>query len=290
MRQQTRDDYEERIVRAQLYIHHHLDDDLSLEKLASISNFSPFHFHRIFNAMTGESVKQYIRRIKLERAALEVRHTRAAITTIAFRAGYETHEAFTRAFKGVFGASPSKYRSNYHNTIDIDSTERTLTLIIKAKGTISMNVKIENLPKMTVASARHVGAYKNCCQAWQTLCSEKSVMSSMATPPMFIGICYDDPDVTEEDNIRYDACITVNESFQSTGMINKQTIKGGKFAILRHTGSYNNLHNCYRQLYGEWLPQSGYEPKSEPSLEIYRNSPEDTPEDKLITDICIPLQ
>jgi len=71
MRAETEQSYKERVLRVLMYIHSHLDETMSLEDLAGIAHFSPFHFHRIFRGMTGESVKEHIRRLRLERAAFE---------------------------------------------------------------------------------------------------------------------------------------------------------------------------------------------------------------------------
>src|SRR5947209_7922291 len=98
MKPSTEQDYRERIVRVVLHIQRHLDDELDLDRLASVAAFSRFHFHRIFRGMTGETVYAYVRRIRLERAAGQLKHLDQPITEIALNAGFEAHESFTRAF------------------------------------------------------------------------------------------------------------------------------------------------------------------------------------------------
>ena len=83
-----------------MHIQHHLDEAVSLDELAALAHFSPYHFHRIFRGMVGESVMEHVRRLRLERAAHRLKFSDEPITRIAFEAGYETHEAFTRAFGG----------------------------------------------------------------------------------------------------------------------------------------------------------------------------------------------
>src|SRR6266700_2976443 len=107
----THDTYRQRILTVQLFIQGHLDEDLSLDRLARVAHFSPFHFHRIFRALGGEAVSEYVRRLRLEAAAFVLSSTDRPVTVVAFDAGYGTHEAFTRAFRQMFGVSPSQYRA-----------------------------------------------------------------------------------------------------------------------------------------------------------------------------------
>src|SRR5262245_60431909 len=106
MRTTTQQDYEQRILRVLLHIQSHLDHALDLDELASLAHFSPHHFHRIFRGMVGEPVMEHVRRLRLERSAFQLKTTSRPVTQIAFDAGYETHEAFTRAFRAMFRESP----------------------------------------------------------------------------------------------------------------------------------------------------------------------------------------
>ena len=102
MKSETQQTYQERILKVLVYIQNHLDETLSLEELAGVAHFSPYHFHRIFRGMVGESLMEHVRRLRLERAAHRLKFTDSPVTRIAFEAGYETHEAFTRAFRALF--------------------------------------------------------------------------------------------------------------------------------------------------------------------------------------------
>src|SRR5512135_2703266 len=108
----TLHDYKRRLLRVLVHIQQHLDDALGLPELAGLACFSPYHFHRIFKGMVGESVKEHIRRLRLERAASRLKLGTASVTSIALDAGYESHEAFTRSFRSVFGVSPSQFRTS----------------------------------------------------------------------------------------------------------------------------------------------------------------------------------
>src|SRR5437660_11646978 len=111
MKTSTEQDYHQRIVRTLLYIQQHLDDALKLEQVAGVAAFSTFHFHRIFRGLVGETMKEYVRRLRLERAARDLERLEEPITQIALQAGLAAHECFTRAFGDMFGRSPSAYRT-----------------------------------------------------------------------------------------------------------------------------------------------------------------------------------
>src|SRR5437763_11130066 len=113
MRSQTEQAYRERVLRVLVYIQNYLDEALALDDLAAVAHFSPYHFHRIFRGMVGESVMEHVRRLRLERAAHRLKFGDQPVTRIAFDAGYETHEAFTRAFAAMFGTAPSQFRATH---------------------------------------------------------------------------------------------------------------------------------------------------------------------------------
>src|SRR5215831_5129513 len=112
MRESTVEDYQNRILRVLVHVQKNLDSPFSLDELASVASFSPFHFHKVFRGMVGESVKEHVRRLRLERATHRLTFSDEPITRIAFEAGYETHESFTRAFSAMFGVSPSQFRAS----------------------------------------------------------------------------------------------------------------------------------------------------------------------------------
>jgi AraC family transcriptional regulator len=105
-----------------------------------------------------------------------------------------------------------------------------------------------------------------------------------------MGVCWDDPEVTSPEKIRYDCCITVGDSFTAEGEVSVQTVEGGEYAVATHRGPYETLGTLYRWLYGSWLPTSGREPRHAPPFEVYRNSPMTAAPPDLLTDICVPLK
>ncbi|MBX3434878.1 MAG: AraC family transcriptional regulator [Pirellulales bacterium] len=297
MRSETQDDYHARMLRVLVCIQERLDEPLSLEELAREACFSPFHFHRLFRAMVGESVKEYVRRLRLERAAFRLATTDRAIVSIALDAGYETHESFTRAFRGLLGVAPSEYRKRVaaeRLTVVSEPSvlppwERKHFSNAFARDEI-VEVRLEKRNPMRVAFVRHVGPYQECGYAWEKLCAFAGPQGWLGPGVETIGVCHDDPDVTPTDKLRYDACLPAPADFDGAGEIGVQEIAGGEYAVTTHRGPYSNLAHTYQRLFHQWLPQSRRELRSSPCLEIYRNDPATTPPEQLATDIYVPLE
>jgi AraC family transcriptional regulator len=294
MRDDTQLTYHERILRVLVHIQERLDDDLSLEELARTACFSPFHFHRVFTALVGESVKEHVRRLRLERAAYRLRYTEDPVTRIAFDAGFQAHESFTRAFRALFGVSPSRYRGAHRAPAPSQVHYRPdgkLTAFEPVKrGGPAMEVRIENVPPRRVAFMRHVGPYEEVGRTWEKLAKWAASRGLVGPDTLAVGVPYDDPEVTPADKLRYDACLTVNGPFQPEGEVGEQVVAGGECAVLRHRGPYRAIGETYHRLYGGWLPQSGREPAAAPSFVVGRITPPDTPPEDLVTDLCVPLK
>src|SRR5271170_120692 len=197
----TWNDYQERILRALTHIQEHLDEPLDLEELARVACFSSFHFHRIFAAMTGETIADHVRRLRLERAAMELRAGGKQVIQVALAAGYEAHEAFTRAFKAAYGVSPSEFRratgpiavlaapSGVHfrqgvplNTFNTNHITTTVMKLITRK-----------IKPMRVAYLRHVGPYESTRQTWIDITARLSAEKQVRKSSVFIGIGHDNP-------------------------------------------------------------------------------------------------
>ena len=296
MKESTEKVYLKRIMNVLVYIQKNLDRELSLEELSKEAYFSQYHFHRVFRALVGETLQEHIRRLRLERAASYLKHTDKQVIDIAFDAGYQSHESFSRAFRTAFDCSPTEFRSNNTTMPQIgpasvhykdDVQEKDIAIII---GDEQMDVEIKIIEPMRVAFVRHVGPYDEVGEAWDKLCTLLGKDGYLGSQSKFIGISYDDPEVTPADKLRYDACVTVSEDFVPTEGIIVQTIGGGEYAVTTHFGPYEKLGETYSKLYGQWLVQSGREFRSDPCMEFYLNHPEGTEPEDLLTSICLPLK
>jgi len=273
--------YRQRILRALVFIQKHLDEDLGLDGLARVAGFSPYHFHRIFRGMVGESVKEHVRRLRLERAAMRLRQgVSTPLIEMALDAGYETHESFCRAFRGMFGKSPSEYRRDSARFPEVPSGVH----FIGEKGPDDfrpmeggeMKVGMKELPTMRVAFMRHTGPYRGCGKVWEELMAWAGHEGLLGPDTKFLGLSHDDPDVTPPGKLRYDACVTVDGAFEPVGEVGIQAIPGGEFAVTTHIGPHSGLGATYARLFGQGIPSLGREPASAPCIEFYLNDPEST--------------
>lgn len=298
MRETTLRDYKERMLRVLVHVHQRLDDPLPLAELAALACLSPCHFHRVFTGMIGESVKEHIRRLRLERAAWRLKRSRTPVIQIALEAGFDSHEAFTRAFRNNFGLAPTEFRRRKSlpgrlqtsSGIHYDQQRRLARFNAARPGDQPVKVTIQPIAPLRVAFMRHVGPYHKVGKVWEVLCLLLGREGRLGGDSRFVGLSHDDPEVTSPAKLRYDACVTIGDDFRPRGDVGVQVIGGGDYAVMTHFGPYEKLNESYAALLGQWLPRSGRELGSGPSLEFYLNSPENTAPEDLLTDICAPLQ
>ncbi|HWD18807.1 MAG TPA: GyrI-like domain-containing protein [Verrucomicrobiae bacterium] len=295
--QATWNDYQARILRALTHIQERLDETLDLEALAQVACFSSFHFHRIFAAMTGETIADHVRRLRLERAALELRNGGKQVVTVALDAGYEAHEAFTRAFKAAYGVSPAEFRratgpitvlaapSGVHFRPGIPLT----TFNTNHLTTKSMKVITKKIKPRLVAYLRHVGPYEETGATWSKLAARLAGEKRIHKGSIFIGIGHDNPSDTPAAELRYDACITVDEDYQPKRPVQTQVIAGGDFATVQNC-PVPKIKEAFQHLFGKWLARSGRELRPAPSFAVMVDAQKAVPPEKRRVDIYVPLQ
>lgn len=272
----TIDDYSRRLLQAQLYIEQHLDDELSPAAIAKAASFSLHHFHRIFRAQLGESVMQRVRRLRLERAARDLRDSEARLLEVAVRAGYESHEAFTRAFIERFEVAPSVFRAQ--------PAARVREWVSRAERA-RLQVEVRELPDVPVGFVRHGGSYADVAQTWAKLVSLVGAQNMAA----LYGVCPDDPEVTAAEHLRFDACVALQPGLNTEGLA-MGLLPAGRWAIAVHVGPYERLHETYLDLIGRWAPTSGYELAHDAVVEHYLNDPTRTPASVLRTEVRVRLE
>src|SRR5688572_19105625 len=298
MKPDTRSFYEAMVHGAIERIAGHLDEAIDLEALARRAGLSPYHFHRIFRGMTGESPLELARRLRLERAAWQLSRSEAPVTDIAFGAGYETHEAFTRAFRACFSTSPSGFREKDYRRITLAATcgvhfthdGAIPRFVPRDSGGQSMQVEITEMPALRVASVRHIGPYNQISKAFEQLGQLAGPAGLIGTPEAaMVGLYYDDPESVPPDQLRSDAGLVVSADATLPAGLDEQLLVAGRYAKTIHTGSYERLGDTWACFLGEWLTASGNRLADGPSFELYRNTPIDVPQASLVTEIYAPL-
>jgi AraC family transcriptional regulator len=293
----TWNDYKERILRVLTHIQEHLDEALELEDLARVACFSGFHFHRVFAAMTGETIADHVRRLRLERAATELRSGAKQVIQVALDAGYEAHEAFTRAFKAAYGVSPAAFRratgpiairpapSGVHFRQGVPLT----TFNTNHVTTKLMKVITRKIKPMRVAYLRHIGPYEDTRQTWFDLKARLLVDKQIRKRPAYIGIGHDNPSVTPASELRYDACITVDKGYEPKKPVELQTIVGGDYAVAKNC-PVGKIKDAYQYLYGKWLARSSRELRPLPSFVVFVDAYKGHPPGKWRVDVYMPLE
>ncbi|WP_230469873.1 AraC family transcriptional regulator [Lujinxingia vulgaris] len=286
LRHTTTEDYLTRMASLQAYITEHLDEDLSPEVLAKVAMMSKHHFHRVFRGMFGESVAEHLRRLRLERAAIEVRRSERTLLRIALDAGYGSHEAFTRAFKSHFDLTPSQLRETLPPNYDRRLAAEHRPTLPQAP----LDVQLRHRPATPVIMLRHWGPYLEIGPAFNRLLDWALERGADPESIELLGAYHDDPEITAAQKLRSDACVVHPGDWVGDGELVASELPGGTFAVVVHRGPYETLFKTYLRLIGQWLPNSGYEASAEPLLERYLNHPAHTPPEDLLTEVWARLQ
>ena len=275
--------YQAKINRVYDFLHQHRFQSYSLNQLSQIANISPFHFHRIFKALSGETIGEYIVRLKLGAACKLLKHTKNNISQIAYDVGFETPAGLSKAFKKRYNISPTKFRIS-------NSIYETLPPINKEYLDIHEPV-ILDLKEQIVAYSRYIGSYQNIDYAdsfnkLEEFFTENNLWCDNCYQ---IGICYDDPDITAEQLCRYDICLSTNKPFTPNDSIGKIVIPVGKFAVFTHCGSLSDIEKTYNTIYGKWLLNSPYEVRDSLTYDKFIDNIPDVTNRHIKTEIYIPI-
>ncbi len=309
MRTNTRNFYERAVLRTVLTITRGLDNALDLDALASEAAMSSFHFHRMFRGLIGETPLEMHRRLRLERAAWQLLRTDALITEIAFAAGYETHESFTRAFGSCYACSPSAFRASrnpdgtHYSAFRIQLANRSgvhfpdlsaqldevFSRAIRSATGVSMQVEIRQLPAQRLATIEHRGPYNRIAEAFARLGQIAGPAGLFGPQAAMIALYLDDPESTPASELRAEAALVVSADKVLPTTVGENLLPAGSYACTVHEGGYDRLGDTWARFMGQWLPQSGHRLSDSPSFERYLNTPMDVPVDQLRTELYLPL-
>ncbi|HLK18097.1 MAG TPA: AraC family transcriptional regulator [Bryobacteraceae bacterium] len=312
-------EYQDRVNRVLDYIGEHLDEELSLKRLSRIACFSPFHFHRIFQGVTGETLNSHVRRVRLERAALLLRTSpEKRITDVALETGFAGTAEFSRAFKNHFNRTASSWdrRSPLENS-----------KICKDPQAIPFHTgeELERWKRASNARLR-VGRYEDfryvyhriyapfakgaLLASYETLIAWLKQRGTDLRNVVLIGMSIDDPSITPPDKYRYDLGVAfpqtrggiLAEIVQSQGEFvpGKSECAAAGFTVrdfpaqpvvaFRCAGGIDQVGYVWQYLYRIWLPSGGYAPADLPAMELFVRTPEEIGWETYDLEACIPVE
>ncbi|HIC7359329.1 TPA: AraC family transcriptional regulator [Legionella pneumophila] len=279
--------YQQKLENMIDFIGKHLDEELSLESLSEIFCISKFHFHRLFTAFTGLSLQQYIKWLRLKRAAHQlVVEKDQSVINIAINAGFESHEAFSRAFKKACGFSPSQFRQGFGR-----SYWEQPPYCLPRQGRIDMKVDIKSIDKIRLAVIEHKGDPKLLGESINKLVSwaKSQSINLKPRPGEAFALAYDDPKITPPSEFRIDLGIKVPENLKLDGVIEK-FLPSGRYAVTVHKGSRNNIGDVVYYLYRDWLPNTSEQLGDLPCIFCYYNFDHEVAETELLTECWLLLK
>jgi AraC family transcriptional regulator len=266
-------------------------EDLNLADLAAQAGYSPFHFHRIFAAMTGENPAAFLRRLRLERAATQLLES-VPVCEVAMEAGFGSGDAFSRAFRQAYGILPSDFRKSVTNAVlpcpNGVHYGQTFTISFQTFGGPQMKTRIEHSPKLHVLGIRHIGPYPTIGQTFQKL--GEWVKHTETQMEGSLAVFHDDPERVPADQLRSDALIIVPHTAVAPDGMVTYLIESRKYFVVEYTGAYSGLSDVWRKAFAEELPKQNLVADEGLCYERYLSDMETTPQEELRTDIYIPVK
>ena len=321
----SRAEYQRRVNKVLDHIRTHRSQELTLEELAAVASFSPFHFHRVFKSIVGENLREHIQRTRLEYAANQLAtNPHVDILEVALDSGFNSASAFARAFKERFGVTASEWRrgcttppgaskpseadrklgeverkpgkaavdAEIHDAFNAgehagDKTKEDIMATDK-----SANVKVETLPSYRVAYMRYIGPYGNSgiADVWHRMARWGGPRDLWTPERICLGIPHDNPKVTDPAKCRYDAAVVIPAELDVGSEVNVMDVPGGKYAISPFVGKAWEVGAVYDRIFGDWLPRSGFQPDDRLIFELYKGEPYDQATGNFRCDICVPVR
>jgi AraC family transcriptional regulator len=273
----------EYINRAIDYILNHINEELTVDNIASYIGFSRFHFSRLFKKETGEGIFQFIKRIRMEQSAFRLKvETDKSITEIGGDYGYSSSN-YSTAFKQHHEITPAQFRQSIFQKSLTNPIYSNTEVQLESYEECCKKITVENLPDQLVIYQRYKGNYLDLSQHWDEFqeCYKKFITEET----LFLERTYNDPSITNIDECLYDICMSAPENCP---LENTYTIKGGKFAVYHFNGNVKQLYSVYQSIFSVWFPQSKYQLDERYDYEIYRNIDCDSMIMKI--DLCSPIR
>ena len=275
--------YVQRINTVIGYVRENLNEDLSLDALARVASFSPFHFHRIFKSITDETLNEMVVRLRLERAASLLRSTpELTVTEAAFASGFKSVSVFSRAFKKQYRLNARQWDrqsplKNSKNGQVLEGFPRyTVEKLSDFAEQDEFKVHLGSLPEQRLAYIRVYDSYSSFSkvkEAYHRLIAWYCQRGGSLEETTLYGMSQDDPDVTPLQLCRFDWCLAVPAHWQAEGEVSVVTFPECQVATIPHLSDVMQEYKALQYLFLYWLPRSRYQPANLPGMEIYRRQP-----------------
>ena len=268
------------------HVRNHLDLDLSLDALAAVAGFSPFHFHRMFKEVAGETVAQFTRRARLERAVDLMRGAPGrSLASIGSEVGFATPSEFSRVFKGAFGIAPSQW--DRRSRMDGESGFASVDTIAIAEAEVPVVLRRRPALLVTCIRIRDPWIDGNVQLGYRELQAQVLPAVTNWGLATLVGLSWQSGTVTPLDRLTYDlGVVTPIDETDSKSPPSYPQTRGADRPVVRyqlpavtaaeiHAGSLQRTALAWETLYQEWLPGSGFEPADHPAIKFFRTVPEE---------------
>jgi AraC family transcriptional regulator len=274
--------YIERVNLAIDHVVHHLQEPLRLRDLSRAARLSPFHFHRVFQALVGETPAEFVKRLRLDMALRLMARSRApSLTSIAFMCAFSSSSDFTRCFKQRFGVPPSAFDIKAWCKVHGDELEAIveqgaqrpwLERLPPRHNPDNFKVSIRDVPARAVAYIRVSRPYQGDAvfRAAQRLMAwaERQGLAN----GQWLGYQWDNPEITSLEDCRYHVAVEA-ERFTSKGEVGRVRFPPMIAAQVGIRGGLDLELRALKWLYGTWLPRSEYVPDDHPCFEAWVGRP-----------------
>ncbi|MFZ5824723.1 MAG: AraC family transcriptional regulator [Bacillota bacterium] len=264
--------YRRWVQRALDHIEANLTNPVDAAAVAQAAGFSLYHFHRIFQGATGESVADYLRRRRLAEAAKMLLHTRTRIIDVALLYQFESQASFTRAFRRVFGVTPGQYRQSGQPLVLLEHPRLTGGDLEHLADRLSLQPEITRLPAMRVVGLPYRGTNRRgeIPALWPVFQQGAAQIAHRREPHITLGICEPAPLLTESSEIDWLWATEVEADPPSLpeGWV-ARTLPPSQYAVFTHRAGFEQLGETYRYIVSAWLPRSGFLPANSPDFEHY---------------------
>ena len=292
-----------RLNTAILFIEENLSEKLTLEIISEKAHFSPFHFHRLFKVIVGETVNNFINRKRIEKAAAYLLHQNEKnITEIAELVGYQNLSSFSKSFKKFYGLSPQKFKEEspekYSKISKTESKNGKVTItfeqylcnINNALNWLKMNAKteIKKVQRLDLAYIAHKGKMEAIGSIYNRLVKWATPKGLINEETRMVTIYHDSPKITDPNNLRMSACIVLNDPIELDGEVNLRILSPTKCIVSRLEIAPFEFQQAWESSFA-FMVENGYKKSEIDPFEIYYNNAAEHPENKFIVDLCIPI-